>query len=268
MGFRNENYKLSIEECFKLNEYLVNGTPCSFEKTIKVEDSESIDIIIEIEDAKLIISSVAFPVIGNDVYILNEPKDIKDIFGLYDFNFEYGPEKYKIVLNLTNEFDDEYFSSAGEYFISQLDYIKYKMDLGEDKLLLKYLKFYNMNNSANLVLACYILEHLRKTPLYEDAKDLFLRVIEKEIRGIQFSVMNTKVKIEEYVKGYLKKVINKKTVSIYELSYALINLHLVLSDSSNPYHKLVSTSINKKVIYNSIYKSFLGLDDEFAYMTK
>lgn len=265
---RNENYKLSIEECFKLNEYLVDGTPCSFEKMIKIDNSGSIGVIIKVEDDTLSIWSEYFPVYGDNEYTLNSPKDIKDIFGLYTFSFEYGEENYNILLNITNEYDSDYFASIGEYFVSQLDYIKHKMNLGENKLLLKYLKFYNMNNSANLVISCYILDHLKKTPLYEDAKDTFLDSIEKEIYGIKLSVMKTKVKSEEYVRSYLKKVTNKKTIPLYELSYILINLHLVLADSSNPWHRLVSTSIDKTIVYNTIYNSFLALDEEYIYLTK
>lgn len=41
------NYKVSINDCFKINEYLVNGTPCSFKKMFNIGYG-SVDVLVEI----------------------------------------------------------------------------------------------------------------------------------------------------------------------------------------------------------------------------
>lgn len=254
------NFKLSIEDCFKINEYLVEGTPCSFERSFILHRVSVYKINVEFElNLGYINYTIAFGKNSNNNKIdISKANDIKDILGLYTFNFNNGYEPYLVKVNLMVEYDKDYFQSIGENLKVQLDLLQYKNALGKKEELLDYITFFSIDSSFHIICACYILELLKGSVYFRRAKNYFIEYITS---GKSYFLEELRMDSErkEDIESYMKAILDKND-SLFSVEYALVILYLIIIDERKPYDKLILSKFNEKIIHDSISYTLLNFD--------
>lgn len=260
---RNNNlsYKLSMEECFGINEYLTYNTSFSFKKEFTLRNTGIHSLKVEVEykfnSGKAIVTLKNMEhgtILKEDIFDTSKIKDIKDILGLYTFIFDFVGDTCIVKVNLLIEYDVNYFESVEEYLKIQLDLFRYKYTIGRNKELLDYIEFFDKNNTFSRVCACYILELLKGTVHFERAKSSLLNILSITTYhglNVNLHVIRMKSKKKEDIEGFIKIILDKeKDLSITE--NALISLYLTVIDKRKPYNKLVLVTLNEKKVYDSI----------------
>lgn len=259
MVIGNFNCKLSIEDCFSINEYLVRGTPCLFKKSFVLynADIKDFDIRIEINRGKITTTLKSDKILSEKEINISKSKDLRDILGLYVFKFTHKKENYIIRINLVTKYDRNYFSSIDEYLTTQLDLLKYKSSIGNHQELLDYISFFNTENIYSQCCMCYILDSLKDTTLFEQAKADFLESL--ILSDLKLQPFREEIRNKLNVESFIKTILNKNP-NLHSVRYALLVLYLVVADGREPYNDLVLSKINENNLYDSISLAFSNLD--------
>lgn len=257
-----KGYKFTIEECFKINEYLVDKTPCLFQKEITLAPKDVIDVFFELKDSKATLSGLSKTgkVLFKKSFRLNNPKEIKDILSLYEITFIHNLENYILTMNLIYDYDTTYFTSMGEFLVSHLDCLKHRKEKGEENLLLEYLAFYDLKNTATVLYSSYILELLRDTPLFLEATDIFTTNL--IWAGYELYKINQNFREEEDVKEHLEVLEDSSAKYIHNVAYIMVGLFPIELDRKNVFHKLVTSRVNEELVYKVFSEVLINLNDE------
>lgn len=257
-----KSFKLSIDECFEVNRYLVDKTPCLFKKIMELSKTETIDVFFELKDGYLKLSGInkSGIILFKKNCRLNNTKDIKDILSLYDIYFIYNLENYILTITVNYDYDKNFFTSMGEFLISHLDCLKHMKEMGRDNLLLEYLCFYNLANPVTVLYSSYILELLRDTSLFEEAVDVYTTNL--ITNGYELYKINQNFKEEHDVKDFLDILESSDAKYIHNINLILIGLRDIESNKHHKFHKLVTSRVNAELIYKVTTDVMIGLNDD------
>lgn len=257
----NLSYNLSMEECFRINECLVNGNQQSFNKNFTLYDTFIGDLEVGVEFkfnsefvTVILTHTKKGEILKERVFDISKYEDIKDILGLYIFRFKFIGKDCVIRVNLFINYEEEYFESIQDYLKAQLDLLKYKRIVNKTQELLNYIYFFDRSNSFSRCCACYILELLKDTTHFNSAKFGLIFVLSPPSYkglGVSFYSIRKNSETREDIEGFIKVVLDKKD-SLLITENALITIYMVVLDEREPYDKLILSTLDEKKVYDAI----------------